>query len=67
MHTKRSKMSMVDSGGSLYVMGGFDGSTTINSVECYNPATNRFVFYVRRKNALSPAISSLLEIRMNPK
>ena len=43
MHTKRSKMSMVDSGGSLYVMGGFDGSTTINSVECYNPATNRFV------------------------
>ena len=41
MHTKRSKMSMVECGGLLFVMGGFDGTTTINSVECYNPSTNR--------------------------
>lgn len=41
LHTKRSKMSVLECCGNIYVIGGFDGSQTLNSVECYNPTTNR--------------------------
>jgi len=43
-HTKRSKMSVIACNDSIYVIGGFDGSQTLNSVECYNPTTNRWRF-----------------------
>lgn len=44
LHTKRSKMSVLECCGNIYVIGGFDGSQTLNSVECYNPTTNRWKF-----------------------
>jgi len=43
-HTKRSKMSVLACADQIYVIGGFDGSQTLNSVECYSPATNRWRF-----------------------
>jgi len=44
VHVKRSKMSVLECGGCVYVIGGFDGTQTLNSVECYNPITNRWKF-----------------------
>lgn len=29
--------------GKLYVCGGFDGFTSLDTVECYSPDTNRYV------------------------
>jgi len=42
--TKRSKMSVVACNGHVYAMGGFDGTSTLNSVECYSPTNNRWKF-----------------------
>jgi len=44
LHIKRSKMSVIECSGYIFVVGGFDGSQTLNSVECYNPANNRWKF-----------------------
>ena len=43
LHVKRSKMSVVECSGYIFVVGGFDGSQTLNSVECFNPSNNRYV------------------------
>lgn len=33
-------VGVVSNGGFLYVVGGDDGSTNLNSVECYDPKSN---------------------------
>ena len=41
MNAARSKLSMAEVNGVIYAMGGFDGSTTLNTVENYTIATNK--------------------------
>lgn len=41
MNASRSKLSMAEVGGVIYAMGGFDGSTTLNTVESYTISTNK--------------------------
>ena len=36
MNAARSKLSMAEVNGFIYAMGGFDGSTTLNTVESYS-------------------------------
>jgi hypothetical protein len=41
MNAARSKLSMAEVNGIIYGMGGFDGSTTLNTVESYTIGTNK--------------------------
>jgi hypothetical protein len=41
MNAARSKLSMAEVSGIIYAMGGFDGSTTLNTVESYTIGTNK--------------------------
>lgn len=42
MSTPRSTVGVVVLDGKLYAVGGRDGSSCLNSVECYDPNTNRW-------------------------
>jgi len=44
LQTRRSKMSVTECCDTIFAMGGFDGTTTLNSVESYNPTTNRWKY-----------------------
>jgi len=43
MNSRRSKHGMVEVDGNIYVVGGFDGTSTVNTMESYNVQTNRSV------------------------
>ena len=40
MHSRRSTHEVVEAGGCLYALGGNDGSSSLNSVEKYDPRLN---------------------------
>jgi kelch-like protein 18 len=42
MLTKRCRLGYAVLGGRLYVAGGYDGSAFLRTVECFDPATNRW-------------------------
>jgi kelch-like protein 1/4/5 len=42
MSTPRSTVGVAVLDGKLYAVGGRDGSSCLNSVECYDPHTNRW-------------------------
>ena len=42
MLTKRCRLGVAALGGKLYVAGGYDGTSFLRSVECFDPITNRW-------------------------
>ena len=55
-------MSVIACGGYIFAVGGFDGTQTLNSVECYNPVTNRYDLY----NQIFTFLLSTLNYRIVP-
>ena len=58
-------MSVIECSGYIFVVGGFDGSQTLNSVECYNPTNNRFDFYLLTNTMLYNCLSDEYKFATN--
>lgn len=54
MHSRRSTHEVVEAGGCLYALGGNDGSSSLNSVEKYDPRLNKWTIvtsmFIRRSS-----------------
>lgn len=60
---------MVQINGLLYAMGGNDGSNSLNIVECYSPAVNKWTVATSmnlRRSGLGAVVMSCNEIKILP-
>ena len=44
MNVRRSALGAAVMDGKIYVVGGYDGNSSLNSVECFDPDTNQWKF-----------------------
>jgi kelch-like protein 18 len=44
MNSRRSRVAVVALGGRLFAVGGYDGLTNLNTVECYDPQADKWTF-----------------------
>ncbi|CAG0879520.1 unnamed protein product, partial [Darwinula stevensoni] len=59
MNVPRSELGLVMVDGMVYAVGGWEGSTRLETAECYDPATNTWSFIAPMKLAVtSPAVVS---------
>lgn len=42
MNTRRSRVAVVTLGGRLFAIGGYDGLSNLNTVECFDVLSNRW-------------------------
>lgn len=61
MCSRRSTHELVEAGGFLYALGGNDGSSSLNSVERYEPATNKWTVVTNMFTRRSSVGASVLE------
>jgi kelch-like protein 19 len=47
----------------MYAVGGYDGNTRLNQVECYNPEQNKWTFVASMKDSRSGRINSMLSFK----
>lgn len=61
MNSRRSTHEVVEAGGFLYALGGNDGSSSLNSVERYEPALNKWTIVTSMFTRRSSVGASVLE------
>lgn len=61
MHSRRSTHEVVEASGYLYALGGNDGSSSLNSVERYDPKTNKWSIVTSMLTRRSSIGASVLE------
>lgn len=61
MNSRRSTHEVVEAGGFLYALGGNDGSSSLNSVERYEPLLNKWTIVTSMFTRRSSVGASVLE------
>lgn len=55
MNIRRSAVGAAVLGNKIYVVGGYDGNSSLNSVECYDPEMNQWKFVASMSTLRSAA------------
>lgn len=55
MNIRRSAVGAAVLGNKIYVIGGYDGNSSLNSVECYDPEMNQWKFVASMSTLRSAA------------
>lgn len=61
MHTHRCYVSVAESNGFIYALGGFDGTHRLNTCERYDPSTNQWTLIASMNVARSDAHACTIE------